>query len=116
MANRDIWFEQEDASGKFIRVVLSPTAAKGSLSFNSSGVPVVNAAPATITDAAATSASTTASAVAPSVGYVQAEAAQVVTDLNAAIANLNLVRADVASLITKLNSLLAAAKTANILQ
>lgn len=116
MATRDIWILQEDATGKFVRVLLSPTAAQQSLSFNALGVPVVTAATAPIAAAAATSGVTAASAVAPSVGYVQAEHVQMVTDLNAAIANLNLVRTDVANAITKLNSLLAAARTHNFLQ
>ena len=95
MATRDLYLNQEDSANKIAQVVLSPTAAKGTLSFNASGVPVVNAAPAAITDCPTSS-------VTPSVAYVQAEATQIVTDLNAAI--------------TKLNALLAAARTANQIQ
>jgi hypothetical protein len=116
MAERDIWIDQENNLGKYVRVLLQPTAEQHGLSLDLSGAPVVTVASSPIGDYTATSADATASAVAPSASYVQAEAAQVVTDLNAAITALNLVTADVAALTTKLNSVLAALRTHNLLK
>lgn len=52
MAERRIEIMQENASGVFAVVAVTPTAAKNTLSFNGSGVPVAVAAGAHITDAA----------------------------------------------------------------
>ena len=56
MAARDIWLSQENAGGKFDRVLLSPTAAKHNLSLGAGGVPVVTASSANIPASAATAA------------------------------------------------------------
>lgn len=53
MAQRRIEICQEDANGVMAPVALTPTAAKTTLSFNGSGVPVINVSPGSISDLAA---------------------------------------------------------------
>ena len=51
MAERDIWLNQEDSSGKYVQRLVQPTASKGAVVTDSSGVPTWKAASASIADA-----------------------------------------------------------------
>lgn len=127
MADRDIWLHQEDSTGKYVRRLLSPTAAKHTLSLNGSGQPVATAAAAAVTDSAAAQSEaidvtnmTDGSANnvlidIPGTTYAT-EAADIERNFDKIADEINVLRTLTNELQTKLNSALAALRTANIIQ
>lgn len=87
----------------------------GTFNCEPNGVALTPAAATTDLGALTSAQNATTNASAPSVGYVQAEAASAATLVNALKVNYNAAQVDIASLRTKLNAALDALRAAGLI-